>query len=350
MKRTIGTVLLLALLAGTAVNLLRGPRDAVQLSGPEADAYRLASELASSVASGSSVAWADQPPGYPILLAAVFAVAGTDVDVARGVQTLLGAILALLAFELARRMAGRGPGAGFLAAALVVLDSYWWLGHWSLTAESLLGVLVAGAALLLMGTGSDDRPRRQAVRVMLAGLLFGLGLLTKPLLLPAVLVAWLVPWAVPHGRRGRALVLTLVFCVTAALPVGAWTVWDTARLHVLVPVTAESGERVRGAQAPEILAAPTQPEVPAGDAADAVRPLLGGEDSRGRAGGNEVRPPFDPLILEHVLFKMLRTWSPATFFEADTPTVRLARMALIALNACVLIAFWAGVLKRQRGF
>ncbi|MEZ5540442.1 MAG: glycosyltransferase family 39 protein [Pseudomonadota bacterium] len=171
-------------------------------------------------------------PLYPLLLAGIYAVIGDGITATRGVQALLGAGLAVLIASLGKR--GGNAAVGAVAGIL-----------WSLYP---MGVFIAGliypttllTLLLLAGVLSlINRPeaRGYGARCALAGLLFGLGALAKPIVLGAIVcvAGWLL-WRRGPGRFR----LAAVFLLAALAALTPWTVRNAQVYHRLVPIEART--------------------------------------------------------------------------------------------------------------
>ena len=153
-------VLLVSFLLGLGINWLWGPH---LLSGDEPDYQRLADQFARTGAYGWPGFQAVRAPLYPVLLGLVYRGLGPDPWGGRILQSVLGALMVLCTFLIARRLAG--PRAGLLASSFMVLDSYWWLNQVELMQENLLAVLLGVSFLLIWAAveprGWDLRPTRR---------------------------------------------------------------------------------------------------------------------------------------------------------------------------------------------
>ncbi len=159
-------------------------------------------------------------PGYPGFLALIYAVVGTGPTRffwARLVQAFLGAALAPLTYALGRRLFpedAKAPRWAGLALAVYPMLLLYPLG---LGTENLfIPLLLAGLVALLAAEDTRD-PRR----VALAGLLFGLALLTRSVVALALPLAGLWLW-----RRAGLRAAILLAAVTT-LVVAPWVVRNT---------------------------------------------------------------------------------------------------------------------------
>lgn len=183
-----------------------------------------------------------RPPGYPYLLAALYAATGTEHSSARfRLGRLLGAVIStgivglvgLIAFLL---WASWPPtwAAMVLAAVYPPLVT---LGV-SMLSEPLFTLLLLGAVAAVLMARRSDRPTRWAI---LAGALAGLAILTRT---NGIIV--LVPLAAGllWPRRGPAAAAALV--VSALLVLVPWAVRDAVAFHRFVPLSTQTGFTAAG--------------------------------------------------------------------------------------------------------
>jgi 4-amino-4-deoxy-L-arabinose transferase-like glycosyltransferase len=164
---------------------------------------------------------ASRGPGYPLALAASFALFGDDPWPVRTLQALLGALACTLTYRLGRELAD--ARVGLLAGLLAALHPTLILFSGRMLSEALATFLFAAClAALAHGLG------RGALRwICVAGLAGALAALTRPTLLAAIpfLVASAI-LAAPR-RPGRGLRAT-VFALLLLAPVVAWSAWSYA--------------------------------------------------------------------------------------------------------------------------
>jgi 4-amino-4-deoxy-L-arabinose transferase-like glycosyltransferase len=142
-------------------------------------------------------ATAFRPPVYPGLLAGVFAVVGTSIVAGRVVNLLIGLVLVVLVERLGTRLGG--STAGLVAGLLVAVSPQLVANDLSLLSEPIGLVLLVGLVLALL----DDR-------WLVAGLLCGLVLLTRPSAQPFLLLvlAWVL-WQLGWRRTAQVGLVTL---------------------------------------------------------------------------------------------------------------------------------------------
>ena len=189
------------------------------------------------VESGSQPS-AFRPPGYPVLLAGVYALSAPITDdrwtVARIVQAALGTLLAGLIGLLGARLWGRR--AGLAALAVAALSPPLILAGGSLESDLLFATLVVAAVLAVLGAGAAKPLRWTAA----AGALVGLAALTRPygllVLAPLVIAAW-----GPARWRGA-----VVLVAAALVVIAPWTVRNAVQMDAFVPISTHTGESLAG--------------------------------------------------------------------------------------------------------
>ncbi len=186
------------------------------------------------------------PPGYPAFLAALYALFGTSVFVAKLANIVLAAAVDLLTWHLVRTRVG--PRAA--AAALLLTAA--WLGrnaHVDVLSYDELVVLILLGSLVLLPRSAAALDRTAMLRFATAGLLLGFGCLVRPTLgvTPAVVLGWLLVQRVslPRAVAGTALYGT---CMLAA--VAPWTMRNNHVFGRLVPITTGMGSNFYASWAP----------------------------------------------------------------------------------------------------
>lgn len=164
--------------------------------------------------------FSSQPPLFPWLVRAAFAVGGDTVASGRGLSVVSALIACVAVAALARQLAG--PWAAPVAVLLCGCSPGFTLMARTCEAEGPAIALACNALALLVGAAGARRPWRQLV----AGALLGLGLSTKILVAP--LLAPLLWWAPDRAGRGRVLCAATAVCVVLAVPHGLGAVFDQA--------------------------------------------------------------------------------------------------------------------------
>ena len=150
-------------------------------------------------------------PGYPLLLAGVYAVTGRSVQAAVAVQIALDAALCLLVYVLGRELCS--PTVGLAAAWAQALTPAAIVASVRLLSGGLLALLMTAALILLLRCLKSAR----VATALAAGALAGAACLVRPIALPLVAIAALV--LLGRRRRWRA---ALGFVAAAAVIVAPW--------------------------------------------------------------------------------------------------------------------------------
>jgi 4-amino-4-deoxy-L-arabinose transferase-like glycosyltransferase len=159
----------------------------------------------------------DRTPGYPLFLAAIFAVAGQSVVAAAVAQSLLHGLSGLLVARLGESLFG-SPRIGAAGALLWAVAPIPAIFCGILLTETLFTPVFLLTLLLL----TECSPRRS----LLAGGALGLGILIRPiasLVWPALLPAFF-----PGTGWRRALANFAVFCAAAAAVLAPWLIRNNA--------------------------------------------------------------------------------------------------------------------------
>jgi len=212
-----------ALLPNTRLGAPQMMADASFPDRPERVSYN---DLGGDASSGSTNQLVQHPPAYYLMLSGVLAlVPGWEdmpfdrvVTVLRLVTVLLIAPLPLLAYSCARRLT-RSAAVPVIAAVMVAgVPQLVHIGS-AVNNDNLLNLLAGLCTVLVAFVCTGDLSRRTAVS---AGVVLGLGLQTKGLMLVFVGVlglAYLVAW----GRmRTRSAVTSGALALTVAFLIGGW--------------------------------------------------------------------------------------------------------------------------------
>jgi hypothetical protein len=196
-------------------------------------------EMAQSIAAGKGISQGGLPVGYrvplyPILLAGLTLghKAFWPIMIA---QSAIGAGIAICAALLACRMF-QGPAAAkaaSLAAAIVAVYPYYVIHDTALEETSLFTLVTIVSVLVLKQAASVGKPASG----VLAGLLLGLDVLTRPAIAP---FAALAPFWLLWRRRIRAGVACLLLVVATVLP---WIVRNAVVMGVPA-LSTETGEEI----------------------------------------------------------------------------------------------------------
>jgi 4-amino-4-deoxy-L-arabinose transferase-like glycosyltransferase len=182
---------------------------------------------------------AQQPPGYPLLVAGIFKIFGPYTISAIWAALLLNAVFAgitgIVILQLGRRNFGTLVG---------VLASWVW-ACWLYEAavsirlwENALSALLLSISLLILPTVAESS---RFSRWLLFGLLAGAAALINTSLLVLFLVFWAWMWLssrCPTLVRSRLVFSSVAVCVLLVLP---WTIRNYAVFHRLIPVRDNFG-------------------------------------------------------------------------------------------------------------
>lgn len=197
-------------------------------------------------------------PGYPLFLAAIFGLGGSEQTV-RIIQALLGALtllpLASLAHGLASgRTEGRASGpsrtgewAGLLTALLLALYPAWLRAPAHLLTEVLFTFLFSGY-LWIQWRAIQGRNWERPLWPLLAGLSLGLAVLVRPVLFPLLPLPWLyLMWHERSLRPWRAALWAGAGFLLVLLP---WWIRNLLVLGKLILFATQTGNPILGGMDP----------------------------------------------------------------------------------------------------
>lgn len=208
-------------------------------------------ELAGSLADGRGFAWATgeptslRPPLYPAMVAAVWRATGTDsLQAVRLVQITLSLVTALVVLDLGRRAFGVEVGR-MAAVGTWLYPSIIYLNFTILT-ETLFTLLLVTFVWLTVCL--VQRPR--GATAALAGLVLGLGALTRSVLYPVPilvcpLLAVLLTRSTTRGRWQTAMACSVLVFAGYATVVLPWAVRNTRLQRVVTIVDTMGGMNLR---------------------------------------------------------------------------------------------------------
>jgi 4-amino-4-deoxy-L-arabinose transferase-like glycosyltransferase len=197
-------------------------------------------------------------PGFPLLLAAVYKIFGTDPSVrwtaARVVEAGLGCVTVWLIYAIADRTWGRRVA--LTAAAIATIDPTLVLVGSSLLSESLLIPLILAAVLAALTARRSVHTIRWSIA---AGVAAGLAALTHGnaiLLVPPL--AFLV-WTVRPRRALRSLKAPAALLAATLLTLTPWTIRNAEVFHAFVPISTQIGYGLDGVYNAQVARAPAEP-------------------------------------------------------------------------------------------
>jgi 4-amino-4-deoxy-L-arabinose transferase-like glycosyltransferase len=239
-------VLLPVILAMAAVLFISMPtlerHAAYRYSLGFADGYGI---LATNLANGEGYRWrADmagtmlREPGYPLLLAAAFKVAGCRIEAARLLNLLLAVGIVVMLMALARRVTS-DPRAPLIAALLFLLHPG------TLVAEARGGVeilfIFVGFGFMLALHWAMEKG--SLWRYLLAGLAFGVVVQVRstPMAFPILLLLYALFMAKEARERLTAILNVAVLVAGMGLVMVPWVVRNYRLVHEFVPVATLGG-------------------------------------------------------------------------------------------------------------
>jgi 4-amino-4-deoxy-L-arabinose transferase-like glycosyltransferase len=184
--------------------------------------------LASNLLAGRGYTWDQElpsapnlyrPPGFPLILLGLYTLTTPWFVAAVVLQALVGSVVILLTFVLARRL-GFSPRVALIAAGAQALDPV--AIHYcnALMTEVYTSVLLLAAAGCVARYQQSPRP----VWLLSAGGLLSAGILIHPILLFLPLLLLAVPLLTPGTRTRRQFAVALAAVVLALAPASAWVV------------------------------------------------------------------------------------------------------------------------------
>jgi len=191
----------------------------------------------------------ERPPGYPVFLASVFAVAGENLPLVVFFQLIMGAGVCGLLYLMGRLIS---PGVGYGAALIYALMPDVVLWAMAILSDTLFTLLVTASLACLLWALRG----RRILLFLLSGLLLGVAALTRPIGL-AILPIWAIFLLVraargPDGRRA-ILLRSLLFVGAALLPIVLWS-YRNFVIHGIFTVSPINSAKLGRYDAPYTLA------------------------------------------------------------------------------------------------
>jgi 4-amino-4-deoxy-L-arabinose transferase-like glycosyltransferase len=272
-------------------------------------------------------------PGYPALLALIFAAGGLNLAAVRVIQSIIGALTIFPVFWVALQLGG--TRVGLLAATGVALYPLMvYLTGWIYSETLLIFLLWLGVCLLVKGL--------QQNLIWLgafSGVMFGLTTLVRPemALFPGFLAVWgiLFHWGRPRIRMALIAQLGLIVVV---LP---WAIRNTVIHHQFVPLTTSGGSNFYAGNNPDahggsawVFPLEGNSEVES-DRVLAIRAIQWIRENPVSAFSNEFQ-------------KMQKFFSPVSFETTGAPIIPAARILDLIYLGFLSLAGW-GAWKTLRG-
>jgi hypothetical protein len=177
-------------------------------------------------------------PGYPVLLAAVFKLAGYGMQQARFVCVLLALAAALLLVRLVLKITG-DAGTALIAAFLFLLYPG------VLVAEARAGIEIPSifTVLLFMLALHSALDKGRLWRYWVAGLLLGSAILVRSevLLFPLMLLGYVLFTAEGRVAKKRSVVGIGALAIGAAMVMSPWIIRNYSLVQEIVPTATVTG-------------------------------------------------------------------------------------------------------------
>ncbi len=162
-------------------------------------------------------------PGYPLFLAALMTICGSDLRIVLIAQTIIVSLSVLVLYWLARRLVT--PLMAFVGTVLAALSPWGAVRAGFLLTDGLFLLLLALLFYAMHVIVQRARtPGMVTVGGMLIGLLTSAVVFVRPVLPLIPLVALILFVFSPGDRRMRAWMLSAVMVICALLPMHLWTV------------------------------------------------------------------------------------------------------------------------------
>lgn len=312
---------------------------------PTSDAdwyYKRAADLAAGLGylsiNGEPTAY--WPPGWPMAMSVAFRVLGTS-TVTLGLLNLVSAVLAgWLTYDLARRLFGTELAGRLALLLLAVYPNSILYVPLALTEVFYTTLLLAGCWLLIA--------RKGALRLVFAGLVFGVATLVKAqtlVVIPLIcLIGLLRDGNVIRRTPGVAARGAFIIAV-AALVVAPWTIRNHEVMGAWIPVSTNGGitlltgnnDSARGGFTPE------DPVVKALDARSGLTEME--YDAEASRLGKEWIKAHPAEFLKLMPMKLVRLWGPdgegQWAYETGSPAWKAAPLAFTLLRVANQLWYFA---------
>ena len=267
--RNILIIMGLALVIRVAWALLAPHLDPLQINNQlpgDASGYDL---LATNLLHGFGFTWDGvQPtsyrmPGYPVFLAGAYALFGHNLTAVRLIQAILGALLCLPVYHIARNFGGERT-AILASLAIALYPTLIYLGGWVYSETLYILLLWLGLWVLLIAVtrGQSYLSYRGSGLSLAAGGLWGLATFVRPetLLLPFAMAAfvWIakligvlgeskVEWKIIRRPLSSILLVQIVLVAILA----PWAIRNSRVNQAFVPLTTSAGSNLYAGNNPE---------------------------------------------------------------------------------------------------
>lgn len=191
-----------------------------------------------TVGNGATQPSTNYSPGLPLFVAGIYkASGGVHERLARLILAALGALAALFAYLIGRRLSG--VGAGLIGAAAVAIYPALLEYQGMLMSEPLAATLLSGSVLSIFWA----KEQRQRAVWLLPGALLGALALARPEYLGVAFLLGLLVFAA--GARDdwrRSLASAAILLAGVILVVAPWTIRNASALDRFVPISTGGGQ------------------------------------------------------------------------------------------------------------
>ncbi len=212
------------------------------IRGDELDYTGLAQNLADGegyLLSNGQVT-ARRPPGWPLVLAAVFKLTGSSIPAARVLQVLLGTVAVFMTFLAGRRYFGERVG--LLGAALTAVNPFLVFISGYLLTENLYIILFLSAFLWFPWPGRSEVDEPFAWKpLVISAVLMGLATLVRPTGLPLTLWLGLTIALFAHAPLFRRTVRAAAFVAIVVAVTLPWSIRNALVMDGWVGLTTHGG-------------------------------------------------------------------------------------------------------------
>ncbi len=280
------------------------------------------------------------PPGWPLALSLAFRMLGTSTLTVGLLNLVCAVVAAWLTYDLARHVFGSELGARIALLLLAIYPNSILYVPQALTEVFYTTLLLGGCWLLIA--------RKGALRLVLAGLVFGVATLVKAqtlLVVPVICLIGLLRDGQIVRRTPGVIARGAFIIAVAALVVASWTLRNHAAMGAWIPVSTNGGitlltgnnDSARGGFTPEDAA------VKALDARTGLNEME--YDAEASRLGKEWIKAHPAQFLKLMPMKLVRLWGPdgegQWAYETDSAAYRAAPMAFTLLRVANQLWYFA---------
>ena len=289
-----------------------------------------------------------RPPLYPLFLALSYRLFGRNLALVGLLQALMGAATVLVVYRIGREWFDEATG--WIAAAIVAIYPFFIFYSALLLTETLFILLLAAIMALLgraAGVGADGR-RGSYRAAALAGILLGLGVLTRSSLVGFLVFLAPIWWLAARARgRGRAAFswAVMLLCMVAVLT--PWAVRNRVRTGHLVFTTLQSGHDLYEANSPEATGGPAADRINWDKLTEAKSLTEYERDQFFRQKALAYIRENPGRFLHLAAIKFCRFWSPIPNYEKYRSSLYNA-ISLLSFGPVLVLAIIGVVLLHRR--